>query len=92
MGRLHGLHHHTHQVVVEGFQVRLVPELGREGFQGLSRVVPAAVEAPIYEGLDAFSQRREQGRYDQGGRDDGQLRLVPGDGAEAYCNETTPPT
>jgi hypothetical protein len=30
-------------------------KLGREGFQGLSRVVFAAIEAPIYEALYAAS-------------------------------------
>ena len=32
---LHRLPHHAHQIVVQRFQVRLVPELGGEGFEGL---------------------------------------------------------
>jgi hypothetical protein len=53
MGGLHGLPYHTHQIVIEGFQVRLVLQLGGEGLKGLSCVVFAAVEAPVYEHLDA---------------------------------------
>ena len=30
VSRLHGLPHHSHQVVIKGFQVCLVPELGWE--------------------------------------------------------------
>src|SRR5215217_8325620 len=67
---MHGLHclpYHTHQVVIEGFQVCLVPELGREGFQGLRSIVLTAVEAPVYEGLYAPPQRVEQGCYQERG-------------------------
>jgi len=52
---LHRLSNHTYQIFVEGFQTGLVPELGREGFEDLRRVVLAAVEATVYEGLDAPS-------------------------------------
>src|ERR671913_1532566 len=67
MGRLHRLPYHTHQVVIEGFQVRLVLQLGGEGFEGLSGVVLTPVEAPVYKPLDAASQRREQCCYQEGG-------------------------
>ena len=66
MGWLHRLPYHTHQVVIEGFQVRLVLQLGEEHFQGLPCVVLPAIEAPVYEGLDATPQGREQ-RGDQEG-------------------------
>jgi hypothetical protein len=32
MGGLHGLLYHSNQVVIEGFQIRLVPQCGGEGF------------------------------------------------------------
>src|SRR3712207_8933922 len=51
VSRLHRLPHHRHQVVAQGVEVRLVPELGREGFHGLGCIVLAAVETPVYEGL-----------------------------------------
>jgi hypothetical protein len=49
VGWLYRLPNHTHQVVAQGVQIRLVSELGREGLQGLGCVVLAAVEAPVYE-------------------------------------------
>jgi hypothetical protein len=68
---LHRLPYHPHQVVAQGVQVCFVAQLGREGFQGLSCIVLAAVEAPVYEGLDATPQGGEQRGNDQGGDDDG---------------------
>src|SRR5215211_5304770 len=68
--RLHRLPYHSHQVVIEGFQICLVPELGREGFKGLPRVVLPAIEPPVYERLDATPQRSKQCRDKQGGGDD----------------------
>src|SRR5215207_323170 len=65
--RLHRLPYHSHQVVIEGFQICLVPELGREGFKGLPHVVLPAIEPPVYERLDEASQRREQCCYQEGG-------------------------
>ena len=56
----HRLSHHANQIVVQCFEVRLVPQLGREGFQGPSSIVLAAVEALVYERLDATTQRGEQ--------------------------------
>ena len=44
MCRLHRLPHHPDQVVVQRGQVCLVAQLGGEGFEGLSRVVLAAIE------------------------------------------------
>jgi hypothetical protein len=43
--RLHRLPHHTYQIVVEGFQIGLVPEPGGESFQCLPRVVLPTVDA-----------------------------------------------
>src|SRR5215211_5377489 len=45
------------QVVAQRLQVCLISELGGEGFQGLSRIVLAAVEAPVYERLDAAAKK-----------------------------------
>ena len=53
VSRLHRLPNHPYQIVAQGFQVGLVPELGGEGFQGLPRVVLPAVEAAVDERLDA---------------------------------------
>ena len=55
VGGLHRLPYHPYQVVAQCLQVGLVPQLGGEGFQGLSGIVLAAVEAPVYERLDAPS-------------------------------------
>jgi hypothetical protein len=49
--RLHHLLYHAHQIFAECVQVCFVTQLGREGFQGLSSIVLAAVEAPVYERL-----------------------------------------
>jgi hypothetical protein len=71
MGWLHGLPYYTHQFSVQCLQVRLIPELGREGFEGLSSVVLPAVEASVDEGLDTVSEGSEQRRYQEGGDYDG---------------------
>src|SRR5215208_1689778 len=73
---LHTLPYHPHQVFAQGVQVCLVPKLGGECFQGLSRVVLPAVEAAVYEGLDATSEGVEQGSDHKRGDDDGQLGLL----------------
>src|SRR5215211_5315521 len=86
MRRLHCLPHHTHQVVIEGFQVRLVPELGREGFQGLPRVILPTVEAPVYEGLDSTSQGVEKCRYQECRCHYRQLRPASREPAESVLN------
>src|SRR5215207_1063476 len=84
MGGLHRPPHHAHQVISQGIQVCLVPKLGGEGFQGLSRVVLAPVEAAIDEGLDTTPQGIEQGRDRKGRNDYGELGLLllAGEGAE----------
>src|SRR5215204_4085332 len=74
--RLHSLPYHPQQVFAQGVQVCFVAQLGREGFQGLSCIVLAAVEAPVYEGLDATPQGGEQGRYKEGGGNDRQGGLL----------------
>src|SRR5215203_6512046 len=53
---LHSLPDHSQQIVTQGVEVRLVSELGREGFQGLSSVVLLPVEAAVYKPLDAATQ------------------------------------
>ena len=77
MSGLHSLADHSHQIFSEPIEVCLVLELGREGFQGLPRIVLAAVEATIYERLDTSPQGGEQRGYDQRGSDDGELGLTP---------------
>src|SRR5918994_7608123 len=64
------------QLVVQRVQVRFVAQAGRERFQGLSGVVLAAVEAPVYEGLDASPQWVKQCCYHERGDDYGELRLL----------------
>jgi hypothetical protein len=49
VGGLHGVPNQPYQIVAQGVEVRLVPEFGRVGFEGLSRIVLAAVEAPVDE-------------------------------------------
>jgi hypothetical protein len=44
------------KVVVQGLQVRLIPQLEEEGFERLSGIVLASVEATIYERLYATPQ------------------------------------
>ena len=51
---LHRFPDHPYEVIAQGIEVRLVSELGREGFQGLSSVVLLAVEAAVYERLYAM--------------------------------------
>ena len=41
---------------MQGVQVQLVPEPGREALHGLGRVVAAAVEAAVDQGLDPAAQ------------------------------------
>src|SRR5215210_682374 len=63
VGGLHRLPHHPYQVVAQGVQVCLISELGREGFERLCCVVLPAIEAPVYEALNATTQWIEQGGY-----------------------------
>jgi hypothetical protein len=60
----------AHQIVAQCLQVCFVAQLGRERFQGLSGVVLAAVEAPIYEGLYPTPQGSKQRRDQEGGSHD----------------------
>src|SRR5215207_7432361 len=76
VSRLHGLPYHSHQILIQRLEVRLVPQLDGEGFQGLPGVVLAAVEAAVNEGLDAPTHRVEERRYREGGDHHGQLRLL----------------
>src|SRR3712207_5687807 len=77
---LHRLPYHRHEIVAQGVEVRLVSELGREGFQGLCDVVFAAVEAPIDKSLDAASEWAEKGSDGQRGGHDRELRALPSEG------------
>ena len=72
--RLHGRPYHSHQVVVQRLQVRLIPQRGREGFEGIPRIVLPPVEATIYETLDVPCQRTEQCSDKEGGNHDDELR------------------
>src|SRR5215210_5284392 len=64
--RLHCLPHHSHQIVAQGIEVRLVTQRGRERFERLCGVVLVAVEAAVYERLGAPPQWVEQGCYHKG--------------------------
>src|SRR5215217_1810845 len=66
-GRLHGPVDHGQQLAVQGVQVDLVAEAGREVLDGPGGVVAAAVEAPVDHGLDAAAQGLEGGGHGQGG-------------------------
>ena len=94
VGRLHRLPYHSHQILLQRLEVRLVPELDGEGFQGLLCVVLPPVEAAVDEGLDATSQRVEQGSYRKGrDDDDGELGCCswPVKAQNRDCNVATPP-
>jgi hypothetical protein len=54
VGGLHSLPHHPHQFLIQRFEVRLISQLHGEGFEGLPGVVLVAVEAAVYEGLNAL--------------------------------------
>ena len=59
---LHGLPHHAHHLVAQPTEVRLVAQLGREGFERLGGVVLAAVKLckpPFYavESIDLSKTR-----------------------------------
>jgi hypothetical protein len=73
---LHRFPHHANEIVTHGVEVRLIPELGREGFKGLSRIVLAPVEAAIYKRLHASSQRYEQAGNGESRDHDSQLYNV----------------
>jgi integrase len=63
---LHGLLYHPHQIVAQGVQVRLVPELGREGFEGLCCVVLPTIELSpdqVKALLEAASESRLEALY-----------------------------
>src|SRR5215217_6989613 len=72
--RLHCLPYHSHQIVTQSIEVRLVAKRGRERFERLRSVVLVAEEAAVYERLGAPSQWVEQsgdherrGHYRKGG-------------------------
>jgi hypothetical protein len=58
---------HRQQLALQGVQVNLIPEPGREPLHGPRGVVAAAVKAPVDHPLDAVAQRLEQRRGGQGG-------------------------
>jgi hypothetical protein len=62
---LHRLPHHPDQILAQGVEVSLIPELDREGLKGLPRVVLPSVEAPIYKALDATPQMSKEGCYNE---------------------------
>src|SRR5215212_12200943 len=62
---LHRLPHNPDQILAQGVEVSPIPELGREGFQGLSSIVLPTVEVPIYKALDATPQRSKEGCYNE---------------------------
>jgi hypothetical protein len=48
VGGLHRFPYHANEIVAHSVEVRLISELGTEGFQCLGRIVLAPVEAAIY--------------------------------------------
>jgi len=82
VGRLHRLPDHVNQVGAERIQVRFVAQLGREGLEGFTSVVLTAVEATVYERLEATPQRCEQRGDHQGGGYGGELALLTGECAK----------
>jgi hypothetical protein len=76
VGGLHRFPYHAHEIVAQSVEVRLIPELGTEGFQCLGRIVLAPVEAAIYKRLHASSQRYEQAGNGEGRDHDSQLYNV----------------
>src|SRR5919112_5041451 len=67
VGGLHRPAHDPDEVIAQGVEIRLVPELARENLQRLYSIVGPTVEAAVDEALDAAPQRVEQGGYRQGG-------------------------
>jgi hypothetical protein len=66
LGRLHRLPYHPYQIIAKCVQVCFFAQLGRESFQGLSRVLLIAVEAPVYKALNAPPERSKQRRDQEG--------------------------
>src|SRR3712207_1663481 len=64
---LHRLPYHPYQVLAQRLQIRLVSQLGREVFQGLSGIILPPIKVAIYEGLDAPPQRGEKRSDQEGG-------------------------
>ena len=93
VGRLYRLPYRSYQVASQGVEVRLIPDLGREHLKRLPRVVLPAVEASIYERLDATAHRIEQGRDHEGGDDYGELGLLllASECPEGLLKRVTPP-
>ena len=91
---LHRISNHAYEFAIERLKVSLLAELCGEGIERLPRIVLAAVEAPVYEGLDAPPQGVEQG-CDYKGRDYyGQLRqpLLACERLKDGLSAVTPPT
>ena len=82
MGWLHRLPDHVNQIGAERVQVCFVAQLGREGLEGFTGVVLTAVEATVYERLEAKPQRCEQRGDHQGGGYGGELALLTGECAK----------
>jgi len=92
VGGLYRLPYHLYQIGAERIQIRFIAQLGREGFEGLTRVVLAAVEALVYERLEATPQRGEQRCDREGGSYGGELALLTGERAKRnLVNHITDP-
>ena len=72
MRGLDRLAHHADQLALERVEVELVAQAAAERLQRARRVVAAAVEAPVDDGLDACERGAEQARDRQGRDRDGQ--------------------
>src|SRR5215218_7263090 len=86
MGWLYCLLDDTHEFAGQIFEVRLVPQLEGEGFEGLPRVVLAAVEAAVYERLDAVPDGVEEGPIKSVDATTANWDLCPVRAIQAPCN------
>ena len=82
VGGLHSLPHYRQQFVVPRVEILLLAQPGREGFEGLPRVVLPALEAAVYESLDSTTQWVEQGGDCQSRGHYRQLCALPGERRE----------
>ena len=84
---LHRLLNNAHQRCREALQVDPVPDSGVECHQCLRYVVPAAVEAPVNQGLDAPKHGLEESRDHQRRDSDGHCTTLVSDSTESILKQ-----
>ena len=75
MGRLHCFLDHRKESLAQLIEVDLIAQRSTEGSYDLRRIIFAAVEAAVNDGLDAAAQRLEYCVDDECGSDEHQGRL-----------------